>query len=218
MDSTVKFVLTGFGSARSYALGVSRLSIGPSNMHHGPSDMQYVVVDDSVMPFCIVFGVDFLTLHDITLDFEEEIYRQSGQPILSHRISCVLQSSDVPTVAVISCLPPVTGSVGIGTSAEHVMFDVNWDLDGDLFDLRSLLNPDQGLSLQNHCPQLRSLKKHLTTNKSAWPRSLSGFKRSVESLSLVDDFLLHTSHEKKTYVVTFIFLVELRWRTLEGRS
>ena len=87
LDPSERYVLAGFGSARSEALGVVRLSIGPVYLRHGHYELQYVVVEDEVMSLCVIFGIDFLSAHDISLDFRRDGYRQSGQLLPGHSIA-----------------------------------------------------------------------------------------------------------------------------------
>ena len=65
VDASVKYIITGFGSRSSPSVGVVELAIGLTQGVLAPHSLQFVVVDQAMMPFCLILGADYLALHGI---------------------------------------------------------------------------------------------------------------------------------------------------------
>jgi hypothetical protein len=69
MNTQVQITLNGIGSCASRASGVVSLAIGLPSAFHGPYMHDFVVVDERMMPFCLILGADYMVAHDISLNF-----------------------------------------------------------------------------------------------------------------------------------------------------
>ena len=65
------------------------------------------------------------------------------------------------------------------------------------------------MNLQNRCQLMRCLKRNIPAHRENWPKQLQQFKRNSDKLIIVDNVLLYKNQDKESYVVPFVFLVEM---------
>lgn len=213
LDTTVSLVITGFGERRSFALGFVDLSLDLTNGCTNPGPHSFVVVDNSMMPFCIILGVDYISKHDVSLDYVDGCIRQSG--IILHSMQlCTSSARQVIAYLTVTVMKPVlplcVREVFVGSGGDYLGFAVDRDANHNIKHLASLISNEQILKHQSKCRVLTALKRKVCSKDQNYPQSLARFKRYTHSLYVIDGILVYKApDERMIYVVTFNFLVEV---------
>jgi hypothetical protein len=213
IDTGTNITLTSFGTLSSSALGTVLLAVGLESVHHGPYIHEFVVVEDRMMPFCLILGADYIVAHDIALDFVSGQYVQSGQPLKGKFFQPQMETApDSVALTVVGCMTISvrTKEVCVGSAANHLTFTVERDEEDAITGLLHLISLDEVVNLQEHSSQLRALKRNISLPLKEWPASLMRFKRFSDSLVVSGGIVLYrNTMDKLVPLVTFNFLVEL---------
>ena len=213
LNTDVRFVIAGFGANNSPTLGVVDLTVGLPGAILEPLLHNFVVVEDRMMPFCVILGADYLLVQQVDLDFASKRYLQKGEPIpgqLMWTQGEVAAQSSFPLQIKFCRLSSQTRRVCIGTVGDDVDFEVARDSENNVTCLKSLITRDQIVNHQSRSKLLRALKRRLVSGQLSWLQSLAAFKRYRQRITLSDGVLLYTSAEgHQAYVIDFSLMVEV---------
>lgn len=199
INTDVRYIIRGLGQSRSSVLGTVVLTIdsptgGASRPH------TFAVVQDQLMPICVILGADYISDSNLVLDFhsrgdlagglrfaaltnDDVEYTNHAFPLTSHRIQ-EMAGSDPDLLC---------GSFGNDYNAA------------------SIVSTDEIIKLQRKDTSLRILKRALLDPGVRWPKALSRYNRYRDLISLRDDVIIfkHRESDRSALVVTFQFLVEI---------
>ena len=214
LNTDAPFTITGLGSEGSPSLGVAEISVVLPQCYSF-ANHSFVVVEDGMMPFCAILGVDFISANNISLDFTNMRFRMDGRVMQGPVIAANVLATEL-RVGVLgvsrgnSNLPLRIKEVCIGTSSDHLNFGLNRDSEHNIVELKSLVTIDQIDIHQRKCRLLSSLKRRISSGESNWPNSLSRFKRYQNCLEIVDGAIVYRDPSGNLiYVVSFNLLVEI---------
>ena len=209
INSDTDVMLVGFGGIRRRALGSVKLAICLDGAPRDACELDFVVVEDEIMPFCLILGADYLSANGISLDFSFGSYVQNKERFLSFG-SAELQSDAGPYMVSANfpiSLPQTVKYVCLGSREQPLTIPV--DHSGTVPKMSSPIAYEEVRALQQSNRQLRTLRGVLGGPEKRWPRSLKQFQRYVRQLSMRDGLTVYRLSEGKfSFVVSHDFLVE----------
>ena len=206
-----RFLIRGLGpesNNTSPILGSLDLFI-PIHDNFSTYSHTFAVVSDDIMPYCILFGDDYLNAHRIQLSFKNNYCVQTG---VCRLILPLLESHDAVTHNQGSCL--MNSVENNSLVHDEVTVDLVTDNFNDIPDLQnlsSLISEEEIIKMQKRTPQLKALISCLSRNlpTKEWPSNISMFKRHLSKLKIKDGVLYYVNNNTPTYVISFGFLIEL---------
>ena len=196
--------IVGFSGHRRAVSRVAwlRFSIGSYTMD---KSHKFAIVEDNIMPFCVLLGVDFLGAFDISVDFYNMVCRNKFEILASLEVS----NLDGLNFCMLASNQP--------THSHNVKFscvgnDLRFEILGNSTNVTGLSMLREGGAievLQARNSVLKVLKRVITLNIPAqeWPTKISSFKRYVKELRVVDGVVVYG--ERRVIVVPFHVVTEL---------
>jgi hypothetical protein len=170
------------------------------------TDHKLAVVQNEMMPFCLILGIDFLREHQLELDFASSTIKKQGAPLRKMDpvadgplLSCILVVEDH--------WGPSVRTICVGSYDRSMTFALKRDQQMCVSGLVSLVDRGEVLKLQKCCPVLSVLKRNIQSPPDQWPPQISRFRRYKNQLAVRDGMVEHTK-DKTVVVVPFEFLVE----------
>ena len=201
-----KYVVVGLGSRQTVSLGVIDLLLeipGVCCFVH-----QYIVVPDSALPCCILFGADFMMSHNLILDCSRLNYQQGDRVGFFKTDPAIVDAAQGSVALYASRLSLEVQEICVGSNSYGLHFEVE-PLDGGLA-LSALLAWEEVQQLQRRSTMLTLLRKTLNSgNSGKWPQLISQFKKHHSNLRVEDDIVVYHSSKSVVPVITFKVLVEL---------
>ena len=153
---------------------------------------KFAVVADSVMPYCMLLGLDFQVKYDISLDEYHGCCWQGDQIVAD------LRSADVDLLAHAKtsfCLTQCQLSHQI--SAKSLNDEIRFAIEGSsntITGLSLLLEDDTINTIQSKDNSLRTLKRQLVQSvpHEQWPKILKPFCKHAAKLSVRNGVLVYT--------------------------
>ena len=206
--------LIGLGQGKSDVLGFVKLDVSFLDPGTLVEQASFAVVEDAVMPCCLIVGADVMEQFGITLNFSDGQYKvmtQGGNghfaPLDASMVSGAVEHN------VVNCLearlPAQVRSICVGTEENNLKFGLTRGDDGEIQELTTLISLEQIQRLQRRSSQLTSLRRCLSRESSKWPKSLLRFRRYCKELVVVDGIVYLQIEGRLVYVVTFQFLIEV---------
>ena len=175
--------------------GVLSIKMPVGNCSIKVVDFPFVIVDNHILPYCLIFGANFVAQAGLEIDYSYDCSpRYQGQILTEAQI-------ERPTVAVVSDASLIpTEQLG------DCSVSVNFVTDSES---ASVVSPEVILQDQLDCAQIRRLKRKLLEGSDGrdLPFSLNPFRRIWRQLSLKDNLVVKKVHDSYVAVVSFQFLV-----------
>lgn len=203
--------IRGLGDGRSPVLGstVIRVSMVPGK----EVEQKFAVVENSVMPFCFIFGADCLASHGIQLDFSEFVCRDGdGTWKIDLQLASRLQSGIVGILDGISTpIPSNTNRIVLGDGGSSLAFGFGHDRDSSVPNLTCLIDPEEMIKLQRGDRTVSALRRHIQqSSERVWPPALSRYRRYRSFLSVRNGLVVMAKPGGPSVgVITFTLLVEM---------
>ena len=148
IDVSVHYTNAGFGSQNTPSVGVVKLTVGLTENVQAPRALSFVVIDHTMMSFCLILGAHYLVLHGISLGYSSGMYIQDGSPLSGiSMLHCFLPVDHVERVLPLSVLklelPVHTMEICVGVSGQWLNFEVERDGFNEIVGLRSLIPAEQ---------------------------------------------------------------------------
>ena len=196
--------VVGFSGQRetiSHSVYLS-FSIGSFNMS---VPQKFAVITADNFPYCILLGLDFLNVHNINIDLNDNVCLNFREPIC--KLTHDGEGGAVASNFVVQLMP----------SASHILKmhcennEFRFEIDGTSSSIAglSLLGDDSLVrSIQSGDPQIQSLVKAVKTNvkPKKWKNNIKRFSKHCSNLSIHDGVLVYTN-PRPVVVVPFKFLV-----------
>jgi len=176
-------------------------SIGSFDM---PSAHKFGIIDDDLVPCCLLLGIDFMSSYGIDIDLSNGICKRDGFPFTK------VSTNGFEAQAELSLMVRIAE----GPNAQCINAnEIRLEIEGDgqtISGLTSLMDVDEVKALQFECPELRTLKQQLEQQlpQTQWPGILKPFKRNAASISLRNDVLVFSGN-KSVPLVPFNILVDV---------
>ena len=209
INTTTEVMLAGFGGSRKKALGSLKLSVGLDGAPRSPAAMDFVVVDEGVMPFCLILGADYLSLNAIAIDFGSGFYVQNKKRFLCFGFPKLAEkaSSHLVSAQFYCSLPLTVKHVCLGSREQPLTVAV--DRTGTVPRMSSPIAYDEVRAHQKSSRLLRALRGALGRPDHQWPQSLKQFRRYARQLSVQDGLIVYRlSDDMSSVVVSHHFLIE----------
>jgi hypothetical protein len=208
LNKQTNYIIKGLGNHSSPILGSVIQSIKLPNLSYLLPHV-FAVVSDSMMPFCIILGADFLTAHSLDLNMREGECRQASQVVDTFENTTQPFSDTGSSCFLLSPLLPVqTRQVCIGTVSDNLRFGIAWS-ENEITGLTSLISLEEIYKLQQRSAQLVQLKRTLVGGGVAWPKSIFRFKRYMDRLAVVDGIIVYREADVSAMVISFQVLIEV---------
>ena len=200
-----RFEIVGFSGKRSLVTETAEIKLGIGS-YDTAYPHQFAVVDDGVMPYCLLLGIDFLKSYNLSID-SNKMNVKHDQVVLSS-INCGTEESG--NLYMVSLGEPFETSHSIMAEAVD---------EGLRFVIQGNSNTVTGLSFLTDCSvvdrlqfgnsQLKLVHRTVKTEvpKHKWAKKISKFKRYYSELSVIDNVLVYGN--RRVVVVPFAVALEL---------
>jgi hypothetical protein len=167
------------------------------------------IVRTGILPYCFLLGRDFLTDHNIDIDFQNGICKQD-QSKIAYLNSCNLVEYVKNNILVVSSeQSAVSHELTLHNASDGFRFEIQGS--GDTFTRMSMLLSDDTIrDFQSRDSDLRQLKRVVSSGVSPkeWPDQIQHFTHHASKLNVRNNILTFTN-SCEIIVLTFKLTVEL---------
>ena len=206
IDHTIHVSILGLGSAHCTMLGTVKLVIELPNGNSLPV-IEAAVLQDQVMPYCIILGADFMTANAVTVDLAAHGWFYKGSVWIRFANIQIASVDDEPQLAVMSNYAH-SGQVCALTWANNA--EGPYEYEDLINDEVALITLEEIRKLQQRSSVIRKVKKQLEGDPAeAWPPAIGSYRRHRKGLMVNNGILFHQGVLRQVPVVTFNALVEV---------
>ena len=150
---------------------------------------KFGVIDDKLLPHCVLLGLDFLLKNNLSIDFKNYQVNMDGKRLASMTNYCQVQKYKASIYTCRAVESRVLVTVDQSSSG-----GIRFHMSGSPESLEGLTwrsDPLTEREMQAQCPRLRQVFRMLKGGKLAkdWPKTLRTFTRYKEKLTLINDVI-----------------------------
>ena len=167
---------------------------------------KFVVVEDRMMPFCVILGADFLASLDVGMDFALLKCKQGSNTLHHFQLTTTSKGS----FGLEMDWSSLRKELRIGPSNQpQIAIVVESGTCEDNIKLKSLISENTIVALQKACPIIKRVAQHVN-QEGRWPRDIYRFKMFKPDLAVENGTLRYrTEQDQWVPVVPFPMLIEI---------
>ena len=182
-----------------------KFSIGSFEMPHSH---KFALVPDDIMPYCFLFGLEFLIAFNIDIDFSSSSCKRDGVTICSLVEKPCKELDEVASILTLVVAQPSK------SLKSYVVGDIRFELKGSsdtVTGLSLLMNDETIRDVQSHCSAIKSVIRCINakTPTKLWPKNVNNFARFHKRLEVYNGLLVYNFNCAKIIVVPFNILLEM---------